>query len=197
MQSSAHVPSGLAVAREPEGARSRAVAPRLLSIGRAVDRIVGTATDLGAVLVLVGIVGLISVEVVARKWFGWSFSGVEELAKLLLVWGTFLYFGRAYRAGVYIRLQAVYARLPFTGRLGVELIERGLALAFAGVLGWQGYQWTKFQFEIGRTSFTSLALPAWIVNLAIPVGCLLFALAILTRPPARDARGEGLEVSEE
>ena len=153
-----------------------------MKVVRAVERPLALATDILAMLLLVDIVVLIATNVILRKFFASEFNVAVELAQMQLVWITFLYLGRAYRSGTFVRLRAVFDRLPLRARYGVELIDRVAVLLFCGVLGWQGWVWTRFQYDIHRVSPTSLALPAWLITVAIPIGCVLFVASVVAHP---------------
>lgn len=163
----------------------------VLCVVRYVERPLAVATDVLAILLLVDIVVLISINVVLRKWFASGFNASIELAQMQLVWLTLIYLGRSYRRRTFIRLRAVFDRLPLRARYGVELIDRAAVLVFCGVLGWQGWVWTRFQYDLHRVSPTSLALPAWLIVAAIPVGCVLFAAAVVAHPAEVESGGTG------
>lgn len=150
-------------------------------------RATGALADLIVVVSLLGIVLIIMTVVISRTGV-YTFVGAEELSGLFLVWGVYAYMGRSYRSPSFVRMQAVFSRVPYRARWLIELLERIVALLFAALLGYQGLVWAEFQYNIGRRSFTSLGLPAWTLAAALPAGCVLLVLAIITRSLSEDAR---------
>jgi TRAP-type C4-dicarboxylate transport system permease small subunit len=150
-------------------------------------RTTAVLADVIMVVSLAGIV-IVTMTVVISRTGVYTFVGAEELTGLFLVWGVYAYMGRSYRSSAFVRMRAVYAQVPYGARWVIELFERIVALLFAAFLGYQGFVWAEFQYSIGRTSFTSLALPAWTLVAALPAGCVLLALATITRSLHEDAR---------
>lgn len=165
--------------------RWHSLIPRILG---AIDKGISAVANLVVEIAYLGIVAVIGFNVFARATGLVTFAGAEELARLFLAWGALIYLGVSYKSGIFVRMQIVYERLSFPLREFVVTIERLLVIAFGALMLVSGLQWTILQYQLGRTSITSLGTPYWIKTAAIAVGGLAFMLAALTWSIRSDAR---------
>ena len=129
---------------------------------------------------------IVATQVVCRYLFNNSLFWSEEAARYLLVWLSFLGAAAAYYRGAHPGIDILSSRLGPGLRRGKAVAVHLVCLAFFLVMIWQGAVFSHF---VRLQTSPSLALPMWLVVLAIPVGgavlachCLLFLL--------RDLRGD-------
>ena len=126
-------------------------------------------------------------EVAARYFFVRPTIWAAELSQLCLIWGTLLAMPWALEKRRHIAVDALVARLPQRMRTILDGIVMLLTAAFSAMVLWKGTEIFWDSFERGRGSGTMLGLPAWVPELAVPVG---FAL-LLVQALAEAARSFG------
>lgn len=162
------------------GAASRS-APRYRAIARLIDRLGrGLRFAVGA---LAGIILLFTAgSVLDRHIFKSSFDAYDQIARLALVWMTFLGFALALRERQTIRIEILESLLGPRARLVLETIFDAGMLALAVLLlvkGWAVAEVGAFQDIIG-TPFTY----AWSYA-AIPAASVLLILFLALRIAGR------------
>ncbi|MDT3683270.1 MAG: TRAP transporter small permease [Truepera sp.] len=100
-------------------------------------------------------------------------SWTEEVARLLLVWATFIAIGAAALKEEFMAVDIVLERLPFRMHAAAKVVINALLAAVGIVL--VVYGWKLFQFTAGDTS-TSLGYPRNLIYLPVPVGGLLLTV---------------------
>ncbi len=123
---------------------------------------------------------VVALQVVCRYLFNNSLFWSEEVARYLLVWLTFLGAAAAYYRGAHPGIDVLSSYLGPGLRRGKAVAVHLVCLAFFLVMIWQGAVFSHF---VRLQTSPSLALPMWLVVLAIPLGgavlachCLLFLL---------------------
>ncbi len=115
---------------------------------------------------------LMSGHVVGNLIFDHGIPGTYEVTEMLIVIITFVGVGYAARHARHIRMSAVYDMLSGRMRKGLLII---ISVGTAVLMFYFAYKSAQYDFEIfsrGRTS-SSLHIPLWIVNLALPIGFTL------------------------
>jgi len=100
------------------------------------DLLGGAISNLGAVF-LAAVTIVVLIGVVARYVLSISLPWAEEVARLLLVWLTFMGAAAATYKRTNIRVDTIYARFkPGPVRLGFEMLSIGLTIFALVVLAW-------------------------------------------------------------
>ncbi len=141
----------------------------------------GLAALLLALMVLVTFV-----TVVTRYVFDLPLSYIDQLVPNVFVWVTFLGAAAAVKRRAHLGLSLVADALPRRARAVLDLLVLLGTGAFFLVAAWQGAAVVRLQVENRLT--TSLGYPSWLVGLAVPVGCTLFAVRLLEAWWRRRAR---------
>lgn len=110
---------------------------------------------------------------------------IEEVARLCLVWVSFLGTYLAMRRGQHIAVDILHARLGGGARRAADALGLALLAAFLLVLAWYG---TRYARAFMAASSPYLGLPTGLTYFALPVGALLLLLAIL--PASRSPFGQ-------
>lgn len=129
----------------------------------------------GAVLLAI-ITFLVFIAAVMR-FFGHPLIWSVDLAQLLFIWLCFIGAARAMRERAHLGVDFLVRLFPFGTR---RVIETGLALlfiAFLLVLATEGYKLTLLNWQ--RVFGDSGLSYAW-VTIAVPIGCVVVAISILS-----------------
>jgi TRAP-type C4-dicarboxylate transport system permease small subunit len=124
---------------------------------------------------------IVAGEVFSRYVLNRSLFWSEELARLLLVWLTFLGASVAYFRGVNPGVDVLYRRFSEWGKRAAMSIVHVLSLSFFAVMIVYG---TNFAHFVRLQITPTLSLPKWIPHSVIPLsGAILFlhALTFLIR----------------
>ncbi|MEM1345077.1 MAG: TRAP transporter small permease [Pseudomonadota bacterium] len=122
---------------------------------------------------------MLTYEVVARYFFTAPTIWAAELSQLCLIWGTLLAMAWALDARRHIAVDAVAGLLPDGLRRITEAAAMLAVAAFSAVVAWHGYAIFATSFARGRTTGSMLDLPAWLTELAVPLGFGLLGVQAL------------------
>lgn len=142
--------------------------------------------------------GLIGVEVIARKFFGWSFEGVDEIAGYGLAISSAWAFGFTLIHRAHIRIDTLHDRLPRRVQMVLDLAGLVLMLAFFGLLAWFAGQLLVRTIELDAKAMTPLATPLvwpqsfWAAGLAVFV---VLGTALLVEAALALRRGDAAGVA--
>lgn len=118
---------------------------------------------------------LTAFEVLMRKFFNYSFAGVDEIGGYIYAIGATIGFIVAFADNAHIRIDLIVKRFPAGVRMVLNLSSHILLAAFAGLLTWRaGAEWLR-SWELGALAPTPLRTP-----LVLPQGVWLICLAVFT-----------------
>lgn len=171
--------------------------PGLLIKG--LDMLTSSANVTGSILI-VGLVALITADVLGRNLFGSPISGVPELVSLSIVAIVFLQSPQALKANRMTRSDGVINLIQKSKPMLAKMLETVFDLIGAGVICAIIYAhwpimmraWQRDDFVGAVGDFTA---PTWPVKVLLTIGALLLALQFIARiakrfgPPRQD---EGL-----
>lgn len=129
-----------------------------------------------AALCLVGILGVIVAQMVAR-WSGITFPGSTEYAGYLMAAASFLAFAHTLNRGGHIRVTLFLDKLPGRGRLAGEFWCLLIGTAATTYLTWYAVRLVYWSWKLKDVSQGQDAMPLWIVQLPVAYGAGLLALA--------------------
>lgn len=143
----------------------------------AAERISLIAVYAGGTLIFVSAL-LVTFEVVARKLFGFSLGGADELSGyaygLSMAWGyAYVLFHRGH-----LRIDVVYLRFPRAVRCALDVISLA---AFTGLMGHMTYRaWGVLarSITLGAKANTPLSTPLWIPQSVWFLGLAFFLLCL-------------------
>jgi TRAP-type C4-dicarboxylate transport system permease small subunit len=144
----------------------------------ALFRIVGLSLSGFAVLCMVG---LVTADVVSRRFLGFSLLIADEVTGYLLIAVTFL--GAAYTlsAGGFVRMELVYRRLRGKGRWVVDISIHLVSLGYLAIIAYWLGVYVVSSYRSGVTSISIAQTPLYIPRLFILLGVLLLMLEVATR----------------
>lgn len=123
---------------------------------------------------------MLSYEVAARYFFTRPTIWAAELSQLCLIWGCLVGMPWVLAARRHIRINALTARLSRRAVIVCEVFTLTVVALFSAAVLYKGWHIFIDSYERGRTTGSLLDLPAWVAELAVPVGfALLLAQALV------------------
>ena len=126
-----------------------------------------------AALCLFIIVATMGTQVFARYFFGAPFSWSEEVARLALIWMTFLAAAFVMAEGRHIAVDVLSSRLSDRGRLRLECLSHDIVAGTCLMLLFGGL---RFVWHVSKVGSPSLSIPMGWWYGAVSVGLLLMAI---------------------
>ncbi len=126
-----------------------------------------------AAFALMVIVSTMGAQVFARYFFGAPFSWSEEVARLALIWMTFLAAAFVMAEGRHITVDVISARLSLRGQLWMECLSHCIVAGSCLLLMFGG---SRFVWYVGKVGSPSLGIPMSVWYGAVEVGLLLMAI---------------------
>jgi TRAP-type transport system small permease protein len=138
-------------------------------------RLIGDAIDIALIAIATVLIGVMSINVVARAAFDADIAWNVEFGEFMLVWATFMGGAAAARRGGHMRITELLAVMPAALKRGVEILTRLIVLALLLAL-------TRFGAIIALSQMDQLmSVLYWPVGLqyaALPVGAALTSLFV-------------------
>lgn len=136
--------------------------------------------NLLAIVLFVGMLGLVLAQVVMRKFFAplvWS----EELARYVFIWVSFLGWVIASRKRSHVHVATVVQRLPRRWRIALGCFSDLTAVVLAGIFVWYGIKLVQNNLDVETvTLFFNYAL----VYAIVPFSGIVIAITAISS--ARD-----------
>lgn len=126
-----------------------------------------------AALFLFVILATMGAQVFARYFFGAPFSWSEEVARLALIWMTFIAAAFVMAEGRHITVDVVSERLSLRGRVLLECLSHAIVAATCLLLLIGGL---RFVWYVGKVGSPSLGIPMSYWYGAVELGLLLMAI---------------------
>lgn len=122
---------------------------------------------------------LVVVDVICRKFFGFSLEFMQELGKYLMVWATFIGAALGVKHGEHPSMTLVIDSVPKAPKLImtvlVNLISAG-ATAFAGYYSFKQFLLLK---KMGSLTVTLWGCPVWTLYCIVPLCFFVMAIRSL------------------
>lgn len=148
------------------------------------DRMTRRLVDLGgtiAALMIIAMTLLVSINVAFRTLPGLrSLTFAEEYTGYLFVGLAFLGLADTFLAGAHVRVSLFLSRLRGRARSFYEVPLTVVALVVTGAIGWFGGAHFWKSWVHGDLAQTVSQTPLWIPRIAVPLGCALLVLALVS-----------------
>jgi len=151
---------------------------RLRSPRTLIDRMV----DIAAIAAFSSMFACVLAQVGFRYFLNDPLTWSDELARYLFVWVSFLGWIIAARRRSHLAIDMLATRLSARGAAACRIIGAFAALAFAALLGWQGWRLMLRNLDVDTTA---LAIPMGIVYAIVPIAA--FAVAAYALADTRAA----------
>ena len=151
------------------------------------SRIVARIEFFVAVILLAAIVMLVFASAIMRTLDHpviWSI----DVAQLLFIWLCFFGAVRALREKAHLGIDILVRHLPQKARFWLEMAASVVILIFLGLLANEG---TKLAFSNIQRQFGDSGLSYFWVTIAVPVGCVMLAIALIYNMVRAFRRGSG------
>lgn len=135
------------------------------------DRVLGVAMALALLLVA----AILFFNALGRT-LGFSYEGGSSLARLLVIWLTFVGSYLTARSGSHIVVDMVPRLVPARWYGALMAVSGTLSMVTTGYLAWLGYTYTVLRFQSGQMD-QLLPIKTAHFYLPVPVGCGLITLA--------------------
>ncbi|MCB2192654.1 MAG: TRAP transporter large permease subunit [Deltaproteobacteria bacterium] len=130
-------------------------------------------------LATLGMVLIISYEVVCRYLFNSPTSWVTEYSLYIFVSTSFLATAYAHLKDSHIRVEILLNNISTSARHKLWQVSAWVGLMFVVVAAWQMTLFVGSEYQGGARAWGLLATPLWIPETPVAVGLGLFALAVL------------------
>lgn len=128
---------------------------------------------------LFGLMTLVAVDVVLRYVFNNPTKIADELSGYLLVGLTFMGATYALHAGKHIKVTLLLERLPMRASMWLDFILCSISAIVVLILAWKSAEVVIIHYRGGYEAATNLGTPTWMPQVVVPVGLVIFGLAIL------------------
>jgi TRAP-type C4-dicarboxylate transport system permease small subunit len=125
---------------------------------------------------LLGVIVVLVFSAAVMRSFGRPLIWSVDMAQLLFIWLCFIGATRAMREKAHLGIDLVVRRLGHQRRFLLELAVSAVILAFLAALAVEGYKLTILNRQ--RLFGDSGLSYAWVTS-AVPVGCVMLAIALL------------------
>lgn len=122
---------------------------------------------------LVGMLGLIVMQVVSRYIFNTPFTWTEELARFTLLWFTFLSAGFVMARRIHIAVDIVASKLGRRAAIAMDALSLLIVAAASGIMTWTG---AEFAVGANRLLAPATSIPMSVVYSAAVAGFALICL---------------------
>lgn len=128
---------------------------------------------------VLGMMALVTFEVLLRTFANRSTLVADEMAGYLLVAMTFLGLAPSLRGGAFIRIDTYRDRLRGGARRALDAVLVVVALAYAATVDWYLWGLLAVSWRLGTTSIQVSRTPLWIPQAVMAVGGLLLIVELL------------------
>lgn len=154
---------------------------KLLSLlDRAVQAMTAFATGVAGLFILLTAL-IVTYEVVMRALFNAPTEWVIEISVYLIVVAGFLGLAVTYADDKHIKVDLLTIKLPAKINKYLELGVNIIALAFSLICLVESWDMASLSFAIDRTAASSIRMPLWIPQSALPIGFGLLLLQIIRK----------------
>lgn len=125
-------------------------------------------------VILVGMILLAGAQIVLRNFFDFSFFWGDEMLRLLVLWLTVAGGLAASRMDKHISVEVLDRFLPDKLQTPVKIIIDLFTAGVCALFSWHSTRFVMGSYEYGDTLMGSV--PAWMLQIILPVGFALIAL---------------------
>ncbi len=160
----------------------------MATLRRILDFIYGLS-GLCAALCLIGILGLIVLQMLAR-WTGEVFPGAPNYAGYAMAAASFFAFANALGRGAHIRVSILLNAVPAKIKYVLELWCFGIGATIAAYFTYYAYEFVYFSWRFNEVSQGQDAIHLWIPQSVMVIGGALLTLCLLDNLLHLILRGE-------
>lgn len=134
---------------------------------------------IGSGLLLLASAALMTAEIVARRLFGHSFVGVEELVgyafAIAMAWG----FAQALFMRAHIRVDLIYLLMPVRVQRILDIVSMASFAGIMGIVVTHAWGTLAESLRLSARASSSLAMPLWIPQALWLTGLIFFLICLI------------------
>ncbi|MEL6640394.1 MAG: TRAP transporter small permease [Pseudomonadota bacterium] len=160
----------------------------MATLRRTLDFLYGLS-GLCAALCLIGILGLIVLQMLAR-WTGEVFPGAPNYAGYAMAAASFFAFANALGRGAHIRVSILLNAVPTKVKYVMELWCFGIGATIAAYFTYYAYEFVYFSWRFNEVSQGQDAIHLWIPQSVMVIGGALLTICLIDNLLHLVLRGE-------
>lgn len=126
---------------------------------------------------LISMVLLSSGQILLRNFFDTGYIWIDPLLRVLVLWTALIGATIASRDNKHIRIDLLSKFFKKRIHLALQTFVALVTTTVCGIIAWHGARWVMFDYQDQLKSFADL--PAWILEIIIPIAFALIALRYL------------------
>jgi TRAP-type C4-dicarboxylate transport system permease small subunit len=153
-------------------------------------RLVARIEDGLLALLLTGVIGLAFVQIALRNLADISFSWADPLLRVTVLWLALVGAIAATRDDNHIRIDLLARWLPVSLARPLKRLTDLFSALVCALIAWHALQFVQMERLDGTIAFSNI--PAWVLQLIMPLGFALIALRFLVNaviPPVPGGEG--------
>jgi TRAP-type C4-dicarboxylate transport system permease small subunit len=119
---------------------------------------------------------MIGIEVLGRKFFGFSFEGVDELSGYVLAIASAWAFSFTLISRTHVRIDTLYVAMPQGVRIAMDVLAMASIVGFFGFVAWFAWLLLQRSLNLSARAMTPLQTPLSIPQALWVAGLFLFVL---------------------
>ena len=116
--------------------------------------------------------------VIARYFFGQSYSLFEEVSTNLVVWTVMFLGGPALKRGSHVGMEFLAQKLKGNAKTIQQLVINIVMILICGILAWKGVEIVQLMMQLGKTTLSG-ELAIWYMIIPVPLGGTIYAIYCL------------------
>lgn len=152
----------------------------LLLLDKAIRALTNIATWIAGICILL-IVFMVSYEVFMRGFFNSPTEWTLEISGYLVIVSGFMGLAAALAADKHIKVDLLTSYLPSKVNRILGVFVSFAGLLFCYLLFVYGFDMMASSYTIGRTSTSTLRIPLYLPQIAVPLGALLITLEFIRK----------------
>jgi TRAP-type C4-dicarboxylate transport system permease small subunit len=130
-------------------------------------------------VLLLGIVGLAALQIILRNFFSYALIWADDLIRIAVLWLAVIGAAAASRDGRHIAIGIVPRYFTTAWHKPAAVIASAFASLVSGILAWHAFRFVADSYRFGDTVLG--AMPAWVLQLVMPVGFTVICWQFLAR----------------
>ena len=131
------------------------------------------------VILLSSMIVLAGTQIFLRNFFDSGFVWIDPLLRILVLWLGLIGATVAARHNKHIRIDLLSMYFERNTHRLIQALVAQISAWTCLVIAWYGFDWIKLDYADGMTSFAGI--PAWAVEIIIPLAFALIGLRYLLR----------------
>lgn len=119
------------------------------------------------------------IDVICRKFFGFSLEFMQELGKYLMVWATFIGASLGVKYGEHPSMTLIIDSVPKVPKMIMSVLVNVISAGATGFAGYYSFQQFLLVKKMGSMTVTLWGLPVWALYCIVPLSFFVMAIRFL------------------